>query len=160
MSQEVVFVCAVNHLHYSVWLKAGARTRWFCWCLGRSAAGQWSRGSEGHREQTRWRGRWLTSCSSPPAGRSWKKQKNQNKNNCKSWCCSDHSDLPSKIQFIAPRLCRWYWSLSEVAHLTRWKMRRSSVLRCVLLSWSITEYTPRITSRLSGWPERTTSTRR
>lgn len=37
-------------------------------------------------------------------------------------------------------------------HLTRWKTSRSRVQRCVLLSWSITEYTPRITSFLSCEP--------
>lgn len=40
-----------------------------------------------------------------------------------------------------------FWS-----YLTRWKMRRSSVLRWVRESWSITEYTPRIVSFLSWRP--------
>lgn len=40
-----------------------------------------------------------------------------------------------------------------ILYLTRWKMRRSRVFRCVLLSWSITEYTPLIISFLSCKPE-------
>lgn len=68
-----------------------------------------------------------------------------------------------KTQFLHPGCLAWGCTEDVdyylITHLTRWKMRRSSVLRCVLLSWSITEYTPRITSRLSGWPEKKTSTR-
>lgn len=48
--------------------------------------------------------------------------------------------------------------LGLIPYLTRWKMRRSRVLRCVRLSWSMTEYTPWITSRLSGWPGNTRPT--
>lgn len=38
-------------------------------------------------------------------------------------------------------------------YLTRWKMRRSRVLRWVRESWSMTEYTPRTVSFLSWRPE-------
>jgi len=37
-------------------------------------------------------------------------------------------------------------------YLTRWKMRRSKVLRWVRESWSMTEYTPRTASFLSWRP--------
>lgn len=44
------------------------------------------------------------------------------------------------------------WSCPGPAYLTRWKMRRSRVLRWVRESWSMTEYTPRTVSFLSWRP--------
>lgn len=45
--------------------------------------------------------------------------------------------------------------LADFDYLTRWKTRRSRVFKWVLLSWSITEYTPLIISFLSCKPGET-----